>query len=148
MIIDRIEEQERYYAVHPDMEIAFAFLAEAPDLEPGRYELEDGLFATVSEGETLPLEDGAQLEAHRRYIDLQYCISGGERIGWAHINELNPCSEDAEHDNYFYTGEYTAIFIHAGMFYMMFPSDGHMPCRHRKFVNRYKKVVVKIPVEA
>ena len=37
MIIDRIEEQERYYPLHPDMELAFAFLAEAPDLEPGRY---------------------------------------------------------------------------------------------------------------
>ena len=48
MIIDRIEEQERYYPIHPDMELAFAFLAEAPDLEPGRYELENGLFATVS----------------------------------------------------------------------------------------------------
>ena len=42
MIIDRIEEQERYYALHPDMELAFAFLAEAPDLEPGRYELGNG----------------------------------------------------------------------------------------------------------
>ena len=40
MIVDRIEEQERYYPLHPDMELAFAFLAEAPDLEPGRYELE------------------------------------------------------------------------------------------------------------
>ena len=53
MIVDRIEEQERYYPLHPDMELAFAFLAEAPDLEPGRYELENGLFATVSEGDTV-----------------------------------------------------------------------------------------------
>lgn len=30
MIVDRIEEQERYYPLHPDMELAFAFLAEAP----------------------------------------------------------------------------------------------------------------------
>ena len=145
MIIDRIQEQERYYAIHPDMELAFAFLAEAPDLEPGRYELEHGLFATISEGETLPF-DGAQLEAHRKYIDLQYCISGGERVGWAHVHEVNPCGEDPENDNYFYTGESTAIFVHAGTFYMMFPSDAHLPARHRQFVNRYKKVVVKLPV--
>ena len=56
MIIDRIEEQERYYPLHPDMELAFAFLAEAPDLEPGRYELENGLFATVSEGDTRQMD--------------------------------------------------------------------------------------------
>ena len=64
MIIDRIEEQERYYALHPDMELAFAFLAEAPDLEPGRYELGNGLFATVSEGDTRPL-DTVNLESHK-----------------------------------------------------------------------------------
>ena len=57
MIIDRIEEQERYYALHPDMELAFAFLAEAPDLEPGRYELENGLFASVYEGETRQIDE-------------------------------------------------------------------------------------------
>ena len=69
MIIDRIEEQERYYALHPDMELAFAFLAEAADLEPGRYELENGLFATVSEGDTRPISE-AKLESHKKYIDL------------------------------------------------------------------------------
>ena len=79
MIIDRIEEQERYYTLHPDMELAFAFLAEAADLEPGRYELENGLFATISEGDTVQI-DQARIEAHKNYIDLQYCISGGERM--------------------------------------------------------------------
>ena len=93
MIVDRIEEQERYYPLHTDMELAFAFLAEAPDLEPGRYELEDGLFATVSEGDTRHM-DTVVMEAHKNYIDLQYCISGGERMSWAHIQELNPSTAD------------------------------------------------------
>ena len=130
MIIDRIEEQERYYALHQDMELAFAFLAEAPDLEAGRYELENGLFATVSEGETRQI-DGVELEAHRAYIDLQYCISGGERMAWAHIQELNPTSEDAERDCYFFGGKSTAMSIRQGMFYIMFPSDGHKAGCHQ-----------------
>lgn len=146
MIVDRIEEQRRYYAANPGMEQAFAFLAEAPDLEPGRYELENGLFATVSVGETQPFGD-APLEAHRRYIDLQYVVSGGERVAWGAVREMNPVSQDPEHDNYFYAGESTSLFIHAGMFYVMFPGDAHLPTRHREFPNHYKKVVVKIPVE-
>lgn len=146
MIIDRIEEQERYYALHPYMELAFAFLAEAPDLEPGRYELEGGLFATVSEGDTRRL-DTVELEAHRDYIDLQYCISGGERMAWAHIQELNLTSEDPEHDCYFYTGKSTAMSIRPGMFYVMFPSDGHKPACHQEFPKHYRKVVVKLPVK-
>ena len=145
MIIDRIEDQERYYALHPDMELAFAFLAEAPDLESGRYELENGLFATVSEGDTRPL-DSVNMESHKNYIDLQYCISGGERMSWAHIQELNAISEDAEQDNYFYTGKSTSVSIRPGMFFIMFPSDGHKAACHNEFQKHYRKVVVKIPV--
>ena len=146
MIIDRIEEQERYYALHKDMELAFAFLAEAPDLEPGRYELENGLFATVSEGDTRQL-DTVNLEAHRNYIDLQYCIAGGERMAWAHVQELNLVEEDKDHDNYFYAGKSTAMSIRPGMFYIMFPSDGHKAGCHHEFPKHYRKVVVKIPVK-
>ena len=145
MIVDRIEEQERYYPLHPDMELAFAFLAEAPDLEPGRYELEDGLFATVSEGDTRQM-DTVVMEAHKNYIDLQYCISGGERMSWAHIQELNPSTADPEHDNYFYTGNSTSVSIRPGMFYVMFPSDGHKAACHDELQKHYRKVVVKIPV--
>lgn len=146
MIIDRIEEQERYYPLHRDMEVAFAFLAEAPDLEPGRYELEHGLFATISEGDTRPL-DSVKLESHKAYIDLQYCISGGERMSWAHVQELNQVSEDVEHDNTFYEGTSTAMSIRPGMFYIMFPSDGHKAACHNEFPKHYRKVVVKIPVK-
>lgn len=146
MIIDRIEEQERYYALHPDMEQAFAFLAEAPDLDAGRYELENGLFATVSEGDTCPIGP-VNLESHKKYIDLQYCIAGGERMAWAHIQELNRVSSDPDHDNYFYTGMSTSVSIRPGMFYIMFPSDGHKSGCHHEFQKHYRKVVVKIPVE-
>ena len=145
MIIDRIEEQERYYALHPDMELAFAFLAEAPDLEPGRYELENGLFASVYEGDTRQIDE-MDLEAHKKYIDLQYCISGGERMAWAHIQELNATTSDPERDCYFYTGKSTAMSIRPGMFFIMFPSDGHKASSHQQFPKHYRKVVVKIPV--
>lgn len=147
MIIDRIEEQERYYPLHPDMELAFAFLAEAADLEPGRYELENGLFASIYENDTNQI-DTLDLEAHREYIDLQYCMSGGERMAWAHIQELNPVSEDEERDLYMYAGKSTAVSIRPGMFYIMFPSDGHKAGAHNEFPKHYRKVVVKIPVKA
>lgn len=147
MIIDRIEEQERYYPLLPNMELAFAFLAEAPDLEPGRYELEDGLFATVYEGDTRQM-DGVELEAHKKYIDLQYCISGGERMAWAHTQELNLTGEDVEHDNYYFAGTSTAVSIRPGMFYIMFPSDAHKSSVHHEFPKHFRKVVVKIPVNS
>ena len=112
-----------------------------------RYELENGLFATVYEKDTRQL-DTVALESHKKYIDLQYCISGGERMAWAHIQELNPAESDPEHDNYFYTGKSTALSIRPGMFYIMFPSDGHKAGCHNEFPKHYRKVVVKIPIPA
>ena len=32
--------------------------------------------------------DGARLEAHRRYIDMQYTIDGDEEIGWMPVGEV------------------------------------------------------------
>ena len=83
----------------------------------------------------------------KAYIDLQYCIAGGERMAWAHIQELNPCGEDAEHDCYFYSGTSTAMSIRPGMFFIMFPSDAHKAGCHNEFPKHYRKVVVKIPVK-
>lgn len=145
MIIDRIEEQERYYALHPLFEEAFAFLAEAPDLEAGHYELDDGLYANVLEFETKPMTE-VPIEAHREYIDLHYCIAGGERMSWANIGELNAVSEEPDRDTYFYEGRATSVSVRPGMFYIMFPKDGHRPGCHKEFPKHCKKAVVKIPV--
>ena len=50
-------------------------------------------------------------------------------------------------EDYFYEGKSTAISVRPGMFYIMFPSDGHRPGCHQEFPKHYRKVVVKIPVE-
>ena len=128
------------------MEQAFSFIAEAMDLEPGRYELDNGLFATVSEGTTRP-RDSIHFEAHRKYIDLQYCTTGSERIAWANIQELNSISTENIGDNYYYEGLSTSVVIRPGTFYIMFPSDAHKTAIHKEFPKYYKKVVIKLPVE-
>lgn len=147
MVFDRIEEQERYYGLHPMMEEAFAFLAESDTLNPGRYELSGGMYATVSEGETRQIRE-VPLEAHRRYIDLQYCCAGGERLAWAHVQELEPLGEyDPEKDLVLLQGPCTTVSAKPGNFCILFPSDGHKACCHNEFPKHYKKVVVKIPIK-
>lgn len=146
MVLDRIEEQERYYALHPLLEEAFAFLAEGPTLSSGRYELSGGAYANVTEGDTVQLEE-RQLEAHKRYIDLQYCVAGGERLAWAHVQETEPMGEyDEENDVYFIKGVSTSVSIKPGAFYIMFPSDAHKAGCHHEFPKHFKKIVVKLPI--
>lgn len=148
MVLDRIEEQERYYGLHPLMEEAFAFLAEGATLEPGRYELSGGAYANVAEGDTVQLKDG-KLEAHKKFIDLQYCVAGGERMAWANVQEVEPITEYSEEkDVFFLDGVTTSVSIKPGMFYIMFPADAHKPGCHNEFPKHYKKIIVKLPVEA
>lgn len=148
MVLDRVEEQERYYGLHPLLEEAFAFLSEGPTLAPGRYELSSGAYATVSEADTKPLSE-AKLEAHNKYIDLQYVVAGSERMAWAHVQEVVTVSEyDAENDIYFMDGPCTSLTIKPGTFYIMYPSDAHKPGCHNEFPKRYKKIIVKLPLEA
>ncbi len=145
MIIDRIEEAGRYLSLHPLFEEAFAFLAEAADLEAGRYDLDDGIYASIREFETVPLGT-LTLESHDRYIDLHCCLAGGERMSWAHVAELVPVRNDPERDNRFYEGHSTSVTVRPGMFYIMFPTDAHRSGGHREFPKACKKVIVKIPV--
>ena len=50
---------------------------------PGKYAVEgEELFYVVDEYETKPVEEG-RLEIHRKYMDIQYIVSGVECIGAA-----------------------------------------------------------------
>jgi len=147
MVIDQINRKSIYDPLNRGMKVGFDFLEGAAELAPGRYELGYGIYAMVSEGETQPLAETPLLEAHRRYIDLQYVVSGSERMAWASLNSLTPADTDEAHDCDHYTGAYTEAVAEAGTFYIMFPGDGHMATFHRTTPRRYKKVVVKIPVE-
>ena len=145
MILDTLEHLFQYEPLLGRSGL-LRLVEELRDKPAGRYELENGLFATVSEGDTRQIVT-VKLESHKKYIDLQYCIAGGERMSWAHIQELNLCESDPEHDCYTYTGMSTSVSIRPGMFFIMFPSDGHKACCHHEFPKHYRKVVVKIPVK-
>ena len=88
--------------------------------------------------------DTVSLEAHKKYIDLQYCIAGGERMSWAHIQELNPTTDDPEHDNYFYTGTSTSVSIRPGHVLRDVPQRRPQGRHRHEFQKHYRKVVVKI----
>ena len=83
MILARLEQADRYLALHPDFAAAFGFLRSQPlnDLPLGRIEIAGAMYTTVCRSPTRQRSE-ARLEAHRRYIDIQYLISGVEEMGW------------------------------------------------------------------
>ncbi|WP_181995500.1 YhcH/YjgK/YiaL family protein [Clostridium sp. AM58-1XD] len=143
MIIDFIRNRSWYEEDRPLLKTVFDFAEKIKGNDPGRYECGD-LYAMVQKGITKPSEEGS-LEAHHDYIDLQYVVSGQEIMEWKNTEDLiQETPYDEKKDIVFFKGTGMPAVIEPGMFYLVFPQDGHKPCVHMERPSEYKKVVVKI----
>ncbi|MGM9741220.1 MAG: YhcH/YjgK/YiaL family protein [Candidatus Cryptobacteroides sp.] len=129
---------------------AFDFL-KSTDLEriqAGRYPIQgDSVFAIVSEYQPKPIE-GCRFETHRRYIDLQYVISGKEKMGVAPAKFASPLTDyDGDNDIQFFTcPDDKTVYSEAGpeSFFIFMPDDAHRPSIRPGEEGWVKKVVIKI----
>ena len=114
----------------------------------GRVDIDgDRLYALVQEYQTRPAEQGLW-EAHRRYIDVQYIVSGRERMGVANIHTMQLGEYVMEKDFQPMTGTGNDIEVFPGSFIIFFPEDGHMPGLKVNEPERVKKVVLKVKIES
>lgn len=148
MILDTLAQADRYSALHPLFARAFAFLCQAGlgTLAPGRHAIEgEQLFAIVEHG-TGRTRAQAQLECHRRYIDIQLVLEGTDEMGWKPVAQCaSPATDyDAARDIRFFSDAPSSwIATPAGSFCLFFPDDAHAPLVSLGFI---RKVVVKIAV--
>ncbi len=147
MILARLEQADRYLSLHPDFTAAIALLRSQPltDLPQGRIEIAGTMYATVSRSPARQRSE-ACLEAHRKYIDIQYVISGVEEMGWkARSRCQHPHGQyDAEKDIEFFTDPPdTYVTVLPGEFVVFFHDDAHAPLIGTGTVH---KVVVKVPL--
>jgi YhcH/YjgK/YiaL family protein len=148
MVLDTLDGAARYAALHPAFAPAFRFLA-ATDLESlptGRNEIDgDAMFVIIDRKDGRG-HDGARLEAHRRYIDIQYTLRGEEEIGW---RPLAACATpdgpfDTDRDIVFFQDRPSAwLRLPRGTFAVFFPEDAHAPLAGQGAVT---KAIVKIAV--
>ena len=147
MILDKLSEAARYEALNPLFGRAFEFLRNSAELPIGRHELGGGMYANIMDVTTHAAGEG-RFEAHRKYIDIQYLVSGRSACVWAHTPQLETETPyDEESDVLFLTGEGTEIPVQAGEFYILYPADAHEPHRTHGEQASYRAVVVKVPVE-
>ena len=153
MILDTLPLWHRYAALNPRFPRAFSFLEQVTaDTASGRHEIEgDDLFALVQRYETRPAA-GMQLEAHRRYVDIQFVAGGREVIHWAPLASLAeatlPYDAAKEAALFKAVDGMVPIGLEAGHFAILFPDDAHMPCCAWNAPAEVLKVVVKVAVAA
>ncbi len=98
----------------------------------GRYELEDECYALVQVNPHRFLS-GGRFENHRKYIDVQFIVAGGERIFWTKpqpVGALDAYNE-AKDIEFFEAVDplrnASSVLLTTGMFAIFYPSDWHMP---------------------
>ena len=144
MIIDRLENIERYYQMIPGLSDAFHFFLCHRDDVPGRYT--EGENIAIVQKNRLSDLSGSPFEAHRKYIDLQVVLEGSEGIGWSSASDQQASAEyDEEKDVWFFNGNSLDMKIPAGVFYICFPWDGHRCNGIAGQFSECRKVCVKIP---
>lgn len=147
MIHDTIDHAETYFPLHPLFSAAFAFIRErSAALPPGRVELVPaGLYALIQEFEPQPMR-GKMMEAHKKYIDIQYLAKGSEIIYVARTEQLQVLSYDAEKDYLSLQGIGQAIRLRPSEFCILFPQDAHLANCLAESSSPARKVVVKVPL--
>ena len=148
MILDTLENSARYESLNSRFAKALAYLRTVDGTQPlGRFDLDgDHCFALVQTYETKLMEK-AKFEAHRKYIDVQYIVSGIEKMGYApidHLQVVTPYDETKDAEMLKGTGDF--LTAQPGMFLVFFPHDAHMPGLAADQPMKVKKVVVKIAV--
>lgn len=148
MILDALENADKYICMHPHFATAFAMLRRANIalLPEGRMEIDgDNVYAVVAKGKGKRPEDGL-LETHDDYIDIQYVISGTDNIGWKARKTLGPATDeyDPRKDVAFYEDTPDAWSdVGPGMFGIYFPDDAHMPMISDGYLH---KIIIKVAV--
>jgi len=131
---------------------AFKFLKsnDLTKLELKRYDIDgDNLFATVSEYQSKN-EESAKFEAHRKYIDIQYVISGKEIMNLAPISTLKEVLTpyDAVKDIEFITVSKVVNYkASPSNFFIFFPDDAHRPGLKDGSNSPVRKIVIKVKVD-
>lgn len=149
MIIDTIDNWREYAQGDPRLRPGFVFITETfePSMKDGRYDLPDGAgYANVESYQTRPAAEG-KFEAHRKYADIQYLLTGAEVIEWSPLSGLevvDPYGEQRDAGFYRASGDVTCLVLTPRRFAVFFPPDAHKPgCAIAEPVD-VRKIIAKI----
>lgn len=145
MILDTLDNFEKYVALHPLFSEVAAYLKNN-DLSAHALGQElilgEEFFANycLVKGKT-PKE--ARVETHDKMIDVQIPISSPETMGFTPRKNLSNAEYDAENDISFYDDAAEKyVTVNPGEFVIFFPQDGHAPCISE--TKEFCKVIFKI----
>lgn len=149
MITAPLAAIDRYVPLHPRFAGAVEFIrhADLAALGPGRHPVDGEALVLIINQEDGRGREGARLEAHRKYIDIQVTLAGDEEIGWRPLESCTAPTEpfNTERDIVFFTDHPDVwLKVPAQSFAIFFPEDAHAPLGGR---GALRKAVLKVRVQ-
>jgi YhcH/YjgK/YiaL family protein len=150
MVVDTLKNIELYKGLSSDIYAGLQFLVNAnKNIELGTYPINDKVKAIVSSYETVD-EFERGYESHKHVIDIQYPITGLERVKWSPIvgMKVNIPYDEAKDRTFFKnpSAQGTHVDIGNGIFAIMFPEDGHGPQHKVGEKKVIKKITIKVSI--
>ena len=150
MFFANVSIAEKYDYLDEKFRAAYKWLRETDikSLPEGSYPiLGDEVVANVQEYTTSPKEERS-FEAHDKYFDIQYMVTGEEMFGVCRRDTLTVEQEKPENDLILYkepefSGE---VYLKEGDLIVVAPEDAHKPRCAAGIPMEVKKVVVKVAV--
>ena len=154
MIKDNIRNRALYENAHPEFKRAFEIILSTPESEPDGTAEFGGIKRMVQSYSTKPAAE-KRMEAHEKYIDIQYVAEGEEKFFFADKRILKTTEPySAERDVEFFdsadfekSAAAEASVLRAGEFAVFFPDDAHKPSLHIGGERRIRKILLKIPAK-
>jgi len=148
MIIDSLDNSEKYESLHPLFVKAFDFIKNTDFTLKKNAKIKTNdihlFFDLMNIRGKEP--DEAVLESHKKFIDIHVPLVGVERIGWKSSDTLMVISEPYNRIKdimFFHDFPTTFIKLYPGQFAIFFPNEGHAPCIGEGDI---RKLVAKIEV--
>ncbi len=145
---------EGHQHLHPVLKKAIDFLKETDfsNMEPQKIEIDgDTIFANIL-STTSNYVDEKKVEAHKKYIDIQFSPNGGEVIGCCPVSDelevTNDRLEEKDVINYADGIDEEFLVMEKGSYGIFFPTDAHRPGCCLEEPEDIQKVVVKVKYEA
>lgn len=152
MVLDYLINSQYYYKLHPNIKTVLEIMQseDFTDVPIGKVAglgNNDDWYITVLEYDTKRAEEN-HWETHKKYIDIQYIISGIERMDYSQDKDLTILQPyEEEKDRTFFSGEGQSIIVPSGYFTIFFPHDAHRCCCFMDSPKKVRKILGKIRID-
>ena len=151
MIVDKLENKDRYRSCHPNIAAALDYIAEQarnPELKDGTVTLiPDQVIVHVITKESHKREE-ARMEIHKEFMDIHCILKGAESCSTSPLPPEDQIEYNPETDNGFWdTPDSFCVKVSEGEFYAVWPMEPHCPlCNASAEAETVRKFICKVRV--